>query len=599
MRSFLFLFLFMPFAVLSQYYTDYIGAGHDQGITVTSSDALQVFGQSFMADGTETMNGSGLDAKFMDAVRFLRQASLGANQEYVQYVSEMGFEAWLNEQRNVPASALYTLTNEIIDEDLELFVANGGDPEDFFSPAFYHFLYAWWQTNMTNEDLLRQRVAYALSEIMVISFYSTVDEHADGAAHFYDKLVTHGLGNYRDLLYDVSLHPCMGIYLSHFNNPRSFPSDNIHPDENYAREVMQLFSIGLYELNIDGTQTLDGDGAPIPSYGINEVKELAKVFTGLGPGAMVDNPFDVIPDFGDAAYFTDYAVPMAMYELWHEPGQKNIVNGGVIPAGQSGMEDINDAIDILFNHPNVGPFMAQRLIQHMVKSNPTPAFIQRVATVFNDNGQGVRGDMFATVKAILLDEEARDCDWLNDPQQGKLSEPLVRYAQYARMTDKLMTQERYWNIGYSFLLATEQAPLFSRSVFNFFQPGYQPNGPIADQGLLAPEFQIHNSKTSLAYMNEVNDWTNWWALMYSWEEYIEPVFVDMNGLEELAKNPEVLINHLDKLYTHGQMSDELRANIKSAISGFQGATVGPSYLELRARLASYLVMISPDYAIQK
>ena len=599
MNRILCFFLCLPLFSASQFYEDYIGAGHADGITITTSDELQVFGQSNIAAGSATMNGAGLDGRFMDAVRFLRQSTLGVDPEYVQEVMVMGYEAWLNNQREIPASSMHATTEEIVEDALAMWVAGGGDPDDYFHPAFYHFLYAWWQINMTNEDLLRQRVAYALSEIMVISFYSGVDEHADGAAHFYDLLIEHGLGNYRDLLYDVSLHPAMGIYLSHFNNPRTIESENIHPDENYAREIMQLFSIGLYELNIDGTQVLDVNGNPIASYGIPEVKDLARVFTGLGPGAMVDNMYDVVPNFGDGHYFTDFTVPMAMYELWHEPGQKNIVNGGIIPAGQSGMEDINDAIDILFEHPNVGPFLAQRLIQHMVKSNPTPAYVQRVATVFNDNGLGVRGDMFATVKAILMDEEARTCDWVNDPQQGKLSEPLIRYIQYARMTDRIETQDRYWNIGYSFLESTEQAPLFSRSVFNFFQPGYQPNGPIADQDLVAPEFQIHNSRTSLSYMNEVNDWTLWWALMYSWEDFVEPVFVDMNQLEEMAKIPEVLINHLDKMYTHGQMSEELRNNIKTTMNGLTGLTVGPSYLEYRARLACYLLLISPDYAIQK
>jgi uncharacterized protein (DUF1800 family) len=597
MRYLFFLIYSVPLFIQAQFYEDYIGAGHAEGVIVTSSDELQVFGQSFTASGANTINGQGMDAKFMEAVRFMNQASLGADQSIVQEVMDMGFEAWLDAQADLEPSYLHPQMITIIDEAIANYIAQGGDPENYFSPGPWHFQYAWWQINMTNEDLLRQRVAYALSQILVTSYNSNLSDRADGIAYYYDVLVEHALGNYQDLLLDVSLHPAMGLYLSHFNNPRNIDDLNIHPDENYAREVMQLFSIGLYELNIDGTQTLDGNGDPIPTYGLDEVKELAEVFTGLGPGAMVPNPFDEIPNFGDSWYFTDFGVSMAMYEEWHEPGQKNLVNGGIVPAGQTGMEDIEDAVEILFTHPNVGPFLATRLIQHLVKSNPTPSYVQRVAQVFNDNGNGVRGDLHATVKAILLDEEARDCEWISEPFHGKLTEPFCRYTQFSRMSDVLAEEERYWNAGYAFLESTEQAPMNSKSVFNFFQPTYQPNGPIADAGLVAPEFQIHNSLSSIAYMNQVNDWTFWWALMYSWEEAIEPVFVDIAELEELAKSPEVLINELDKLYLRGQMSDGLREILRTSMEAFQGSTVGPLYLDYRARMAQYLILISPDYAI--
>jgi len=390
----------------------------------------------------------------------------------------------------------------------------------------------------------------------------------------------------------------MGRYLSHFNNPLEIPSLNIHPDENYAREIMQLFSIGLHELNIDGSEVLDAEDNLIPTYDNDDIKEFAQVFTGLGPGAIIENPWVDEPMFGEIFYLTVRSEPMAMYDEWHDQSSKELLNGFVIPAGQDGMLDIEMTVNHLFNHNNVGPFLALRLIQNLVKSNPSPEYIEKVALAFEDNGNGVRGDMKAVIKAILLDEEARSCAWLNESFHGKLREPMLRYFQYARANDKLAPDDLYWNSGIEFLQLTGQGPLAAPSVFNFFTPSYQPAGDIANAGLVAPEFQIHNSRTSVGFMNSIYVFNNW-ALMWNFEEGVENVFINYNELETLAQEPEVLINHLDVVYTNGQLTEETRGIIKETISEITGSNTGQSFLELRVRLALYLIMVSPDYAILK
>lgn len=583
----------------SQVYDDYIGAGHSEGILITTSDEFQAFGWDQIATGEASLSGSGLDARHMETTRFLSQATLGFDPSVLDEVMDMDFEAWIDSQVDEPYVDQYDLMFEIIDQALAIWVAEGNDAEDYFYPGFQHLQYAWWQTNMTNTDLLRQRVALAYSEIFVVSILGTLEDHVQGVAEYHDMLIGHAFGNYRDLIEDVTYSPAMGIYLSHYNNPLNIDSLNVHPDENYAREIMQLFSIGLYELNVDGSFVLDVSGNPIATYDNDDIKEFAKIFTGVGPGEVIPNDFGLNdPYFGMNRYLCDFTVPMQVFEDWHEVGPKNLLNGYVIPSGQTGVQDISSTLDHLFNHQNVGPFLARRLIQQFVKSNPTPAYIERVALKFNDNGQGERGDMLAVIKAVLLDEEARTCDWIQDSEQGKLLSPFQRYAYFARHIDKLGPENTYWNVGYDYFQSTEQIPFTARSVFNYYLPDYQPQGEIADADLYAPEFEIHNSRTSIGYLNNVLLWTNWWAMLYAWDT-MDPVFVDIGAYEDLARDPEVLINELDRTYTHGQMTEELRANLRTTMAGMTLGNIGDDYLEYRARTALYLIMISPDYVILK
>ena len=582
-------------------YIDYVGAGHNDAITVTASSEQSRIDWIETAAASKTVNGDGIDGRLLETSRFLAQATFGTDLAYIKEVSEGTFEEWIDNQFTLSSSSMGSMTAEIYEEALAMFIAEGGDADDYFGPEGSHFKYAWWQTNMNNEDLLRQRVTLALSEILVLSSASDLYNFGDGLGYYYDTLSSNAFGNFEDLLLDVSLHPMMASYLTHYNNPKTIPEYNIYPDENYAREIMQLFSIGLYKLNTDGSYILDDDGERIPTYDNNHIKEFAKIFTGLSASDVIENEWGVIAEFGSEFWFCRKDLPLAMYDEWHEPGEKHLLDGYVVPAGQTGMEDVEETITHLFNHPNVGPFIAKRLIQRLVKSNPSPAYISSVASAFN-NTSGVRGDMKAVIKAILLHPEARSCSWVNHPHQGKLREPMLRYFNVTRQMDLDNPSGITWNLGYYFYTQTGQAPLVAPSVFNFFYPNFSPNGEISDAGLIAPEFQIHNSVTSIGYINQVDLWTypDWgYSMFETWNLGIEEATLDFTALKYYAKDSEVLINQLDKLFTHGLLSDETRALMKDAIDPIIGSDPDIDYMHYRVKMALYLLLISPDYAIIK
>jgi uncharacterized protein (DUF1800 family) len=578
---------------------EYIGAGSDIGVQVTTSSDLEnpPNFDGFSATGQKTISGEGLTYEQMTASRFLAQATMGANLDRIHAINGTDFEAWIDDQFAVPHYSLLESAREVKREADEWFLLNGGDSLEIgFRPNWQEFQYAWWQDNVVNDDLLRQRIAFALSEIFVLSAESDLGGYGDALSSYYDIFLENAFGNYRDILEAVSLHPGMGFYLSHLNNPKANLEENIHPDENYAREIMQLFSIGLYELNQDGSRKKDGSGNDIPTYGQKEIKEFAKVFTGLGIADVgMENEWIDEPYFGLGLYLGELTLPMIMYEEWHQAGEKELLNNFTIPDGQTGMEDIQDALDNIFNHDNVGPFICKQLIQRLVKSNPSPGYISRVSAAFNNNGQGERGDLKAVIKAILLDGEARDCEWLSDETASKLREPIIRYAHFANAVEKEQFYGRFWNVSYGFLEATEQSALSAKSVFNFFKPDFQPIGEITDANLVGPEFQIHNSKTSLGFINQANRWTEYRTLFYSWEREDPDTYINVDELKKLAYDPEVLLNHLDIVFTHGNLTDRTREIIKFALDQI----VSRDYREDRVVMALYLIMISPDYAILK
>lgn len=578
-----------------QDYEHYIGAGNINGVTISSSS---------FEEGNEpikVIDGSGLDAQKMVAARFLSQASFGGNHDDIQEVLDIGYESWIDQQELAPASSYTEMYFDIWDEILNTYVSAGADPEDVFGPHIVHFNYAWYQTLMSKEDMLRQRMAYALSQILVTSFNSGLTDHANSVVYYYDLLMKHALGNYEDLLLDVSTSITMGFYLSHLNNPKADLANNLHPDENFAREIMQLFTIGLHELGPNGVPLTDPNGDVIPTYDNNDIKELAKVFTGLGPGGIADYvDWTTSPYFGLGMWGADLSVPMAMYDNWHESGEKVLLGGDyTIPAGQSGMSDIEDAVSILFNHDNVGPFISYRLIQRLVKSNPTPAYVQRIANVFNNNGTGERGDLFAVAKAILLDQEARDCTWQEDDSSGKLKEPVLVLSHVLKSLPNTTSTGNYWNNGYDLLNDTGQSPMFSPTVFNFYRPDYMPVGPLSSNGLVAPEFQLFNTITSAGMLNKMHHWTIWNFITYDWED--DEVFGETytylteSWLEESVNEVGVegLINELDILLTHGKLSEEWREEIRNATGSFDW---GPTP---HAELAIYLMLSHPDYMIEK
>lgn len=577
---------------------DYIGAGHMNGVTVTSSNDHQLYPGLYTASALNTINGSGLEGQYIEAARFLSQSTFGGNKEEIESFINMGMDNWFTEQISLPPTYLTDTCQLAYNMCLGNYVANGGDSSDYSSrPVVRHVDYAWWNNTMKAKDQLRQRMAYALSEILVISLEGTLNSYGIGISDYYDILIRNAFGNYKDILSEVSLHVAMGSYLSHLNNPKTDAANNIHPDENYAREIMQLFSIGIEKLNIDGSIQYDGNGFPIPTYNNNEIKELAKVFTGLSPSARTD---------GGNLYFylgvwaADFTQPMMMYEDYHETGSKVILDGHLIQPGQTGLEDIEAAIDYLFNHPNVGPFLAQRLIQHLVKSNPSPSYVQAVAETFNDNGDGVRGDMEAVLKAILTHYEARTCGWLKHPEQGKLREPVLRFSQFARFFGGVSPHNgRFWNYSDFSDGLVGQHPLHSRTVFNFFSPSYSPSGPLSSANLLGPEFEIHNTRTSVGYADLVYYLVESEILFVSYSSDALNSHItktDLSSLVELSKDEDALLDHLDLYFCNGELSDRTRAIVKDQLNVYSTSLTD---LNSKVRLAVYLIMISPDYVILK
>lgn len=611
----------LTFSTLSaQEYDDYIGAGHAVGVSVSSSSS------SNNTDAVNTINGQGMDAQKMEAARFLAQAGFGGSMDDVNHVHEIGFEQWIDDQINLPITSYFDEGKAIHDFLVNKYITTynnaGYDPEEddqIYIPGFDGtvFNYSWYNTMMTKEDQLRQRMAFSLSQILVISADSDLADQGEGLSTYLDLLMYHAFGNYEDLLFEVATNPCMGFYLSHLNNPKSDPENNIHPDENFAREIMQLFSIGIYELNMDGSWKLDGDGNPIQTYDLDDIRELAKVFTGMSIGGIKPNMCEWLdqPYFGLESYCGDLTVPMIMYEEWHEQGPKSMFGGDhVIPDGQSGMEDVEEAVSVLFNHPNTAPFISRLLIQRFVKSNPSPQYIQRVAETFADNGQGERGDLAAVIKAILLDDEARTCDALMDPDNGRLREPVLRMSQLMKAVEVEYVEggaENFWHNGYDNREDLGQTPLWSRTVFNFYSPDYK-----IDEDLYGPEFEILNTVTTAGYFNRVNTWANW-ALTYDWLGSIRDPDPDNSEIEldTFADNRasisdewintkieqlgvEGFVNELDITLTHGQLGDEYRQNIREVSEYF--AEEHPwmfGYWEMRHYF--YFMMVSPDFVILK
>jgi uncharacterized protein (DUF1800 family) len=590
------LLVWLPFASLlaQEPYTDYIGAGHNKGIIVTSSsdDERESFFQQ--GSGDKTISGKGLNAKYNEASRFLYQATFGPTEKSAQSAIDLGFEGWIEQQKTIPPSNVLMQADSFAKVLYNFYIAAGEDPDDVSDqPGWQHFRYAWWNSAINGKDQLRQRMAYTLSQIFVISDQTDLGGYARGMASYHDMLAKNAFGNYRDLLLDVTLHPCMGFYLSHLNNPKEIPEENIHPDQNYAREIMQLFSIGLYELNEDGSRKVDANGNNIPTYDNEDIAELAKVFTGLGIGTPLDS-MDLY--FGRGLYGSDNTKPMKMYEEWHQLGEKKLIQNITIPDGQDGMKDIEDAIDMLFNHPNTPPFICRQLIQRFVTSNPSPEYIARVVSVFKNDGSGERGNLYAVLKAILLDEEARSCNYVQNNASGKMSEPVLRYSNFLRTFPVSGSSKYFFNHAYNFQQATYQHPYSAQSVFNFYPPDYSPNGVINDMGLVAPEFKLLNSLTVLDFANVVFGWTYYEYSMNNWENDYFYSASNASKLFESAHDDNVLVNHIDQLFMHGSMSPEVRNTIKTAIKDIDPTLEGAKN---KINMALYLALISPDFIIKK
>jgi len=500
-------------------------------------------------------------------------------------------EKWIDEQLKVPSPNMLEKTSLMRKESRDYVISLGYDfKDDTVLTRAEYFNLAWWRHNLENQDYLKQKLAYVYSQIFVISSVVDVGEFAHGMASFYDILLKNTSGNFKELLLGISLHPSMGFYLSHFNNSKSIPERNIHPDENYAREIMQLFTIGLHQLNIDGSLKRDSLGNPIPTYTQKDIKELAKVFTGLSAGKS-GNFERGNARFGMNVYGTDFSVPMAMYDDWHESGTKSFLNT-TIPAGQKGMKDIEMAIDHIFRHPNVGPFIGKQLIQKLVTSNPSPAYIKKVAETFNDNGKGVRGDMAAVFKAILLHPEARSCESLMSPTQGKLQEPMVRLMERTRNYKIIPdANNKIYTDGGDSRWRFDQNILSAPNVFNFYLPTYSPLGALRSNNLLGPEFQMHNSTSSIRWANSVMSPD--WLMNYYWRMQREGFYeIELSDLYPYANDTEALINQFDKRFTRGQLTLRTRRLMKYNME---------RNLNTKNRIHSSLgiLLLSPEYNILK
>ena len=532
-----------------------------------------------------------------EAARFLTQTTFGATPESIALVKRVGFGGWLNEQFRTPA----TLHLPYVRARREEILARTGGEDDGQASSRQE---AWWQAALTAPDQLRQRMAFALSEIFVVSEQGSLIESYEGMANYYDLLLKHAFGNYRELLEDVTLSPIMGQYLSMVRNEKPNPVTGTEPDENYAREVHQLFTIGLNQLNTDGSMKLSAEGLPIVSYTQNDVVGLAHVFTGWGFAFDPANPPENLRShfrFGGS----DDIPPMIFYPEFHDMEAKEIVGNIKVPANLSGSAELKIALDTLFQHSNVGPFIAQRLIQRFVTGNPSRGYIYRVATVFNNNGDGVRGDLGATLRAVLLDPEARNPVFVRQVSYGKLREPVLRVSALLRAfppAPPVAGDARFFiNLIDSI---PNQAPLKSPSVFNFFQPGYMQPGEIAASGLFSPEFQITSEVSVISFTNAIH------KIIQKGIGTLEDVTVKLNFdpsvalLERVQNgttvNEAALIDSLNVLLLGGQMSDGMAMSIRNAF-----ATLPADFGSLReqqsarVRMAVYIIATSPEFSVQK
>ena len=488
-----------------------------------------------------------------DASRFLTQATFGTTEGEVTNVQHLGFNGWLNQQFAKP------VTSHVA------FLLNAGH-----QPSLDDTMNAWWTSAISAPDQLRQRVAFALSEILVVSTVgSGLDGEPLGMSTYVDTLLKDSFGNFRTLLQDITLNPAMGIYLDMLGNDRVEPGGDQHPNENFAREIMQLFSVGLYRLNLDGSLTLDSLGRPVPTYDQGAVSGLASVFTGW--------TFAGRTQFYDSTQ--DFLHPMIAFPEHHQPEAKRILGGVVVPANRTPAQDLKLALDTIFNHANVGPFICRQLIQRLVTSNPSPGYLYRVVSVFNNNGQGVRGDLKAVIRAILMDYDARGAEKVG-MSSGRQREPVLRLTNLLRVF-RATSSDNIFSIN----LAEEfgQTPLQSPTVFNFFSPDYAVPGAIAANGLTSPEFQITTETTVVEQANK----------LYS--AIFNPDYpLDLTLELGLASNPTALIDHLNAKMMNGAMTSAMRTVLIQTIT-----QISANNPDSRVKSAIYLIVNSPEFVVDK
>jgi len=512
--------------------------------------------------------------KAADAVRLLEQATFGPNDDLVAHVLAVGSQAFLDEQFAAPASAYPALPYVPAGQQAS-FCPTDPDPQcgrDYYS--LFLLQNSFFQQALSANDQLRQRVAFALSQILVTSGLDV--NLAYGMGGYQQLFRDNAFGNYETILTRVTLSPVMGDYLNMVNNDK--PSATVQPNENYARELLQLFSIGVWMLNADGTQMRDASGAPVPSYDQDTIEGFAHVLTGWtypplsGALPRTHNP-------------KNYLADMSPVDTNHDKGAKQLLAGTVLPGGQAIQDDLAQAIHNVFMHPNVGPFVGKQLIQKLVTGNPTPQYVARTAAVFNDNGVGVRGDLKAVVRAILTDPEARGAVKL-DPAYGKLREPVLFMTGAARalgtQSDGVYFGQQAKGLG--------QNLFYPPSVFNYYPPTYL----LPETEIVAPEFALANSSTAINRYNFAN------TLLFGTIAPL-PTLPGATGttpalasLSSIAGDPAALLDKLDAQLLHGTMPASMRGAILTAL-----AAVPATDLLTRAKTAVYLVVTSPQYQVER
>ena len=504
-----------------------------------------------------------------DAARFLVQASYGPTPATIAQVQAQGYAAWIESQLDQPVVSHLAYVDAL-------------PAEDEWS---WHARESIWKQAIQGPDQLRQRVAFALSEIFVVSSEDDDLTGTEGIAAYMDLLNRNAFGNVRQLLEEVTLSPSMGVYLDMLSNDKEDPETGRNPNENFAREILQLFSIGLYQLHPDGTLKLDAQGMPIATYDQDAIKGFAQVFTGwtfAGQNRAQEWRF-YWPE-------EEWRQPMELWEDHHSAGPKRLLDGVILPAGQSGQADLAAALDNIFQHPNVGPFLCRQLIQRLVTSNPSPAYVYRCGQAFGNNGAGVRGDMKSVLRAILLDWEARSADLLTQPGYGKLRETVVRMVALLRALGAQPPPDGrfrfYWQASAEWGL--NQSPLQAPTVFNFFDPAYSQPGPIAAAGIVSPELQITNETSVFGTANFLH------AVLEGYADDDSYVTLDYSYLTG-AGSDAALLDRVNLLFYAGRLSAETRAIFAEALADPDFPT---DPLE-RAQTLVWLVSLSPEFVVQR
>ncbi|NQY98861.1 MAG: DUF1800 family protein [Henriciella sp.] len=557
--------------------------------------------------------------------RFLTQATFGPTANDVSALTGTSASDWFRAELQKPIS--------LHRPQLEAYRAmTTNEDEDFPVLAVQSSTFSFWRNAIEGDDQLRQRMAFALSQILVVSNFGgeLLTDIPESVVGYQDILIDGAFGNYRDLLEAVTYSPAMGYYLTYMGNEKADPATGRMPDENFAREILQLFTVGVVELQPSGEPVLDGSGRAVELYDNMDIAGLARVFTGLDLDGLDRQTFPSVVDAVDEWEGLEQALlkPMTIDEARHSPEAKRFLDC-TIPTGTTAAMSIDLALDCIFAHPNVGPFISRQLIQRFTTSAPDPDYVQRVAASFDSGtfilpdgtllGDGRKGDLTATLAAILFDPDARSDASLTDPEFGKIREPLLRFTHWARAFDADASRPEYGLELYDLSApsALAQHPYRARSVFNFYRPGYiAPGTESGAAGLTAPELQIVNATATPGYINFMTFWAFGGQSMIPTDELraeleamgvpvdavvLERAFVpDYTDELALANDAVLLVDHLDSLLVYNSLSDETKTTITATLEARPidgpGDTEG---LTERVSLAVLLVTTSPDYLVQR